>query len=151
MPIRLLINPSIVFFLFCFFATTVATLLYMPHMSERFREMPYLFVCPLLAFLAMINIPYQIKKGNDGWAFVSSCLSLAFLLVLYGFGTFPTIVLSTIDPHVNSLTIYNSASSQNTLKNLLIVVLIGVPLVLAYGFWIYRIFRGKVRLEKSSY
>lgn len=145
------INPAILFFVFCFFATTVATLLYMPHMSERFRQMPYLFIFPLLAFIAIINIPYQIKKSNDGWAFVSSCLCLAFLLVLYGFGTFPTIVLSTIEPDLYSLTIYNSASSQNTLLNLIIVVLIGVPLVLAYGFWIYRIFRGKIRLEKSSY
>jgi len=145
------INPSIMVFVFFFFATTVATLLYMPHMSARFKDMPYLFIFPLLAFLAIINIPYQVRKGNDGWAFVSSCFSLTFLLILYGFGTYPTIVLSTIDPVRNSLTIYNSASSPGTLMNLLIVVLIGVPLVLAYGFWIYRIFRGKVRLEKSSY
>ncbi len=145
------INPAIVIFLICFFAATVATLLYMPHMSSRFRTMPYLFVCPLAGFLAMVNIPWQVRKGNDGWAFISSCVSLAFLLILYGFGTFPTIVRSTIDTQVNSLTIFNSASSPGTLTNLLIVVVIGVPLVLAYGFWIYRIFRGKVRLEKSSY
>ena len=145
------INPSIMVFVFFYFATTVATLLYMPYMSHRFRNMPYLFIFPLFAFLAIINIPYQVKKQNTGWAFVSSCLCLAFLLILYGFGTFPTIVLSTINPEVNSLTIFNSASSPKTLTNLLIVVLIGVPLVLAYGFWIYRIFRGKVRLEKSSY
>ncbi|HSX37564.1 MAG TPA: cytochrome d ubiquinol oxidase subunit II [Chlamydiales bacterium] len=145
------INPSIMIFVFCYFATTIATLLYMPYMSQRFKEMPYLFIFPLLAFIAIINIPYQVRKGNDGWAFVSSCLCLAFLLVLYGFGTFPTIVLSTIYPEVHSLTIYNSSSSQQTLSNLLIVVLIGVPLILAYGFWIYRVFRGKVRLEKSSY
>ncbi len=145
------INPAIMVFLFFYFATTVATLVYMPYMSKRFMDMPYLFIFPIIAFLAIINIPYQIKKKNDGWAFVSSCISLAFLLILYGFGTFPTIVRSTINPETNSLTIFNSASSHNTLINLLIVVLIGVPLIFAYGFWIYRVFRGKVKIESSSY
>jgi cytochrome d ubiquinol oxidase subunit II len=120
-------------------------------MSAKFREMPYLLFLPLFAFFTIINIPYQVKKGNEGWAFVSSCASLALLLSLYGCGTFPTIVLSTIDPSLNSLTIYNTASSPNTLMNLLIVVMIGIPLILAYGFWVYRVFRGKVRLEHTSY
>ncbi len=149
--VRRWINPAIVVFLFFYFCTTVATLLYMPHMSERFKEIPLLFFIPLLAFFAIINIPYQVKKGNDGWAFICSCLSLALLLVLYGIGTFPRIVLSTIDPDVNSLTVYNTASSQKTLRNLMTVVLIGVPLILAYGFWIYRVFRGKVKLASTSY
>jgi cytochrome d ubiquinol oxidase subunit II len=122
----------------------------MPHMSERFKAMPYFLIFPLLAFFAIMNIPYQIKKKNDGWAFISSCASLALLLILYGCGTFPNIVLSSIDSEY-SLTIFNTASSQGTLMNLLIVVIIGVPLVLAYGFWIYRVFRGKVKLEHTSY
>jgi cytochrome d ubiquinol oxidase subunit II len=73
------------------------------------------------------------------------------LILFYGIGTYPIIVPSTLFPETNSLTIFNSASSQNTLKNLLTVVVIGVPLVLAYGFWVYRIFRGKVRLGNTSY
>lgn len=38
-----------------------------------------------------------------------------------------------------------------TFKVILTVAAIGVPLVLAYGFWIYRIFRGKVTLDDASY
>ncbi len=145
------INPSIFVFLFWYVITTFATLMYMPHMVAHFHSHPYLSIFPLLSFFAILNIPYQVRKKNDGWAFLSSCLSIALLLVLYGLGTYPTIVPSTIDPLTNSLTIFNSASSQNTLKTLMIVVIIGVPLVLAYGWWIYHIFRGKVRLEKNSY
>ncbi len=111
--------------------------------------MPAVF--PVLSFLAIANVPYQVRKGNDGWAFISSCASIGSLLILFGLGTFPTLVLSSIAPETNSLTIYNTASSQKTLGILLIVVAIGVPLVLAYGFWVYRIFRGKVRLDSSSY
>ncbi len=149
--VRRWINKAILSFVFWYLVTTIATIIYMPHMLDPLFARPYLFIIPLLATLAIINIPYQVRKGNDGWAFISSSLCITFLLLLFCIGTYPTIVRSTINPTANSLTIYNSASSDETLKLLLIVVAIGVPLVIAYGTWIYRIFRGKVKLEKSSY
>lgn len=149
--VRRWIIPAILFFLFWYVMTTLITLLYMSHMTLCFRTFPYLLILPVLSILAIANIPYQVRKGNDGWAFLSSCASIALLLSLYSLGTFPTIVRSTIDPETNSLTIYNTASSPKTLLILLTVVAIGIPLVLAYSFWVYRIFRGKVKLEKSSY
>ena len=120
-------------------------------MGECLKETPALMIIPLLTLLAILNIPYQVHKGNAGWAFISSSISIGLLLALFGIGTFPTLVSSTINPETNSLTIYNTASSQKTLGILLTVVAIGVPLVLAYGFWVYRIFRGKVVIGKSSY
>jgi cytochrome d ubiquinol oxidase subunit II len=149
--VRKWINPAILVFIFFYILTTIATLVYMPHMTERMFARPYLFLFPLLALVAIFNIPYQVRKGNDGWAFIFSSLSIALLLILFGLGTYPTIVQSTINPEINSLNIYNAASSEKTLGILMIVVAIGVPLVFAYGAWVYRIFRGKVRLEKSSY
>ena len=149
--VRRWINPAIYVFLFWYVITTMATFIYMPHMMVCFEQHPIFIVFPLLSFLAILNVPYQVKRGNDGWAFISSSMSIVLLLVLYGLGTFPTIVPSTIDYERNSLTIFNAAATHKTLGVLMTVVAIGVPLVLAYGFWIYRIFRGKVRLEKSSY
>lgn len=149
--VRKWIIPAIIVFMVWYIIMTLATLIYMPHMVHRIQQMPILFVFPILSLLAIINIPYQIHRGNDGWAFVSSALSIVFLFILYGLGTFPTILPSTLYPETNSLTIYNTASTLYTMKVLLIVVIIGVPLVLAYGFWIYRIFRGKVVLSKTSY
>ncbi len=149
--VRRWIGPAVFVFICFFTLSTISTWLHAPHMVARFKEMPYLVIFPILAFAAIANIFYQVKKKNDGWAFVSSCLCLALLLILYGFGTYPVIVPSTIDPLTNSLTIYNTASTHKTLMNLLVVVIIGVPLVLAYGFWVYRIFRGKVQLNKMSY
>lgn len=149
--IRRWITPAIISFLVWYAIATIATFFYMPHMARRFHENPFFSIFPILSFLSIINIPYQVRKGNDGWAFISSCASIAFLLILFGLGTFPKFVHSTISPEINSLTIYNTASTQKTLSILLIVVAIGVPLVLAYGVWIYRIFRGKVKLEKTSY
>lgn len=139
------------FFLFWYVVVTFATLLYVPRMTDRFKEEPWLMIFPILSLFAIANIPHQIKKGNDGWAFIASSASIIFLMVLYGLGTFPILILSTLDPAHNSLTIYDTASSSLTLKILLTVVAIGIPLVLLYMFWVYRIFRGKVVLTPSSY
>jgi len=149
--VRKWINKAIAVFIFWYLVATVATLIYMPHMTERMIQEPYLFLCPLFALIAIFSIPYQVRRGNHGWAFVSSCISIALLLTLFGLGTYPTLVASTIHPEANSITIYNAASSEKTLRILLLVVAIGIPLVFAYGVWVYRIFRGKVKLEKSSY
>ena len=50
-----------------------------------------------------------------------------------------------------SLTIANASSSARTLQTMFIIALIGVPLVLLYTAYIYRVFRGKVKLDESSY
>lgn len=138
-------------FLACYALLTLVTLYAMPHMSHFLSMHPLLLLCPLVSLGAILNIPFQIRLGNEGWAFLSSSVSIAFLLLLFSLGTFPMIALSTIHPETNSLTIYNTASSPATLKVLLTVVLIGVPFVLAYGVWIYHIFRGKVKIGATSY
>jgi cytochrome d ubiquinol oxidase subunit II len=51
----------------------------------------------------------------------------------------------------HSLTIYNAASSVKTHTIMLIIAFIGMPIVIAYTFSIYWIFRGKVKLDASSY
>lgn len=130
---------------------TAATFYVAPHMTTRFHDYPWLFLIPLVAIAMIANIYVQMKKDNSGWAFISSCLSIFSLILLFVIGSFPIIVRSSIQPAANSLTIANSASSPLTLKVLLLIVLIGVPLVLAYGAYIYRVFRGKVRLDEHSY
>jgi cytochrome d ubiquinol oxidase subunit II len=75
---------------------------------------------------------------------------MAALLVLFGIGMFPNLILSNPNPE-NSLTIYNAASSAKTLKIMLIIAILGMPLVLAYTTSIYYIFRGKVKLDATSY
>jgi len=142
---------TIVFFLLCYGVTTVATLVHIPRMVQPFIDHPALAIFPLLSLLAILNVPIQAQKARYGWAFLSSCASISLLLVLFAIGTFPTIVYSTLDPVANSLTIYNTASTHKTLQILMLIVVMGVPLVLAYTAWIYRMLRGKVELDHMSY
>lgn len=142
---------AISFFIITYVALTIATAFVHPQMMDRMREYPVFFLIPVIAFLTIICTPLLMQRKLDGWAFLSSCLSIALLLSLYSIGTFPYMVRSTIAPEQNSLLISNSAASTLTLQILLIIVAIGVPMVFGYGFYVYRIFRGKVKLEATSY
>lgn len=149
--IRSWVNRCIIFFIVCYYITTMATLIYQPHMIARLQQRPYLFIFALISMLAIANIPRLVSKAKDGLAFLFSCFSIAALMILYGIGIYPTLMRSSINPEQNSLTIYNSGSSPMTFKVLLIIVAIGVPLVIVYGFVVYRTFRGRVKIDRHSY
>lgn len=63
---------------------------------------------------------------------------------------YPTLLISTLD-QANSITIYNAASSEKTLSIMLIIVAIGAPLVIAYTLFVYNTFKGKVKMDETSY
>jgi cytochrome d ubiquinol oxidase subunit II len=148
--IRGWVNRCIITFIICYTTTTMATLLYVPHMTETVKANPALFVIALLNMLAIANIPREIHHGRDFNAFLSSCAAMIALMALFGAGMFPNLVFSNPIPE-NSLNIYNGASSQKTLGIMLTIALIGVPIVLTYTVCIYRIFRGKVKMDGMSY
>ncbi|MBD3168298.1 MAG: cytochrome d ubiquinol oxidase subunit II [candidate division Zixibacteria bacterium] len=144
------INNTIIFFIISYAITTMATLLYVPQMSANIQANPWLFVVPLLNMLAIANIPREIHHRREFRAFLSSCASVLLLLALFGIEMYPNLILS--NPVIaNSLTIYNAASSQKTLWIMLVIAILGMPLVLAYTSSIYWVFRGKVKLDESSY
>lgn len=144
------VNNTIIFFVICYVSTTMATLIYYPHMIQYFKSEPWLFILALLNMLAIANIPREIYHGRELRAFLSSCASIAALMALFASGIFPNVVISTINPDY-SLTIYNAASSQKTLYTMLIIAAIGMPFVIGYTVTIYWIFRGKVKIDQMSY
>ena len=144
------VNHTIIGFIICYAVTTMATLIYVPHMAARVREHPWLFSVAVLNMLAIANIPREISKGRDFRAFLSSGAAMIALMTLFGLEMYPNLVRSNPNPE-HSLTIYNAASSPKTLGIMLTIAWIGIPVVLAYTVSIYWIFRGKVRLDRMSY
>jgi cytochrome d ubiquinol oxidase subunit II len=141
---------SILFFVICAVILTLVTLVFVPHLTARVRANPWLFTVLIANLLAIANIPREFHQGHDGRAFLSSCATIITLMALFALNTFPNLIYSLPAPE-NSLTIYNAASSPKTLEIMLIIAGIGMPLVLAYTVGIYWIFRGKVKLERTSY
>jgi cytochrome bd ubiquinol oxidase subunit II len=137
-------------FLALYIVTTVATLLFMPHMTLRLREHPWIFSVAVVNLLCILNVARCLRRGWDGWAFMSSCANICALVALYAIGMFPNLVLASNNPEY-SLTVSNSYASLKTLQVLLVIVIIGIPLALAYIISVYYLFRGKVRLDSHSY
>lgn len=148
--VRSWINPLIGIFVICYVITTVLTLMFIPHMTGTLFDKPILLAVPVLNALAIANIPREIHHGRDFRAFLSSCAAMIFLMALFGIGMYPDMIYSSPVAE-NSLTIYNAASSPMTLRIMLIMAIIGMPIVIAYTFSIYWIFRGKVKLDQYSY
>lgn len=144
------VNNCIKFFVISYVTTTMATLIYYPHMTIHFKTIPWLFFVALLNMLLIANIPREIHNGREFRAFLSSSASIVFLVTLFAIGLFPNLALSNPNPEY-SLSIYNAASSQKTLGIILIIAAIGIPFVLAYTISIYWIFRGKVKIDSMSY
>lgn len=138
------------FFTICYVLLSVATLIYVPHAAEEFKEMPILFVIPVLTFLLLLNERRLIVKKKYWMAFMTSAVLTSLLLITIAIGIYPNILLSSIDS-AHSLTIANSAASQKSLGIILTFVMIGAPLVLIYTIFLFRTFRGKVVLDDMSY
>lgn len=145
-----LVKRALIFFVTTFGITTLYTLIYIPHLSDRFQSNPTLFVIPLLAFLAIANIPRLISKKSYAWAFVFSSLTVSLLLVLVAIELYPVLILSTADA-ANSITIYNASASQKSLGIMLTFAAVGIPLVASYTAFVFWTFRGKVELDEMSY
>lgn len=148
--IRSWIKNTIAFFSITYVLTTMATLLYVPQMTDRVREQPLFFIVAVLNALAIANIPREIYHNREFSAFISSCFNIIFLMILFALGIFPYLLPSNPN-YSNGLSLYSASSSQGTLGIMLIIALLAIPMVLSYTVSIYWIFRGKVTLTPKSY
>lgn len=141
---------TIVFFLVSFVITSLYTLAFLPHLTDRFREQPTFIVLVIIAFLSIANIPRLIKRRRYRFAFTFSSLTVAMLLIMVAFELYPAIILSVPNPQY-SLTVQNSSASELSLRTLLTIACVGVPLVAGYTAFVYRTFSGKVKMDETSY
>src|SRR5215217_6112573 len=129
--------------------TTVSTFYLRPAMLSDFAERPWGVVLPALALGGLASMGYFNYKGRDKAAFLSSSAYILGMLTSTVFAVYPE-VLPAVDP-ANSLTIYNASGSPYGLGVGLVWWSIGMVLAAVYFVLIYRLFRGKVRLEDEGY
>lgn len=139
-----------IFFVVSFVITTVYTLLYVNHMSDKIRSSPVFFILPLIMVLAIANIPRLLNKRKYRHAFASSAVTIATLLMMVAIEVFPHLLYASNNA-ANSITIDNAAASPKTMRILLTIALIGTPLVAIYTSFVFWTFKGKVKLDEMSY
>jgi cytochrome d ubiquinol oxidase subunit II len=133
-----------------YFLATLATIFVSPFLFEGMVRNPLFWVLFILLLVSLLTIPAFLKAARHVRAFLASSLAIACIIGLSAVSLFPRLVPSSIDL-AYSLTITNAASSQTTLATMLIIALIGMPLVIGYTIFIYRVFKGKVVLTSDSY
>jgi cytochrome d ubiquinol oxidase subunit II len=148
--VRRWVAPLGALFGVCFVGVTLATVYVAPQLIAAFTRAPWLNAVLAVVVAAILAIPLATKRGKELLALVASAVTIAGLMVLFAVGSYPVLVFSNPSP-VHSLTAFNAASSPKTLAVMLTIALIGMPLVIAYTAFIYRIFRGKVKITKTSY
>ena len=126
-------------------ASIFATPLYSNYMNH-----PILFAVILITVLALLGIKIFLVKQAYFKAWFSSALTIVGATFYGVIGLYPNMFPSNID-NAFSLTAHNSASSPLTLKIMLVVVIIFVPIVLAYQIWSYNLFKAKVTEEDLVY
>tara|TARA_R110002167_G_C12660030_1_gene649820 strand:- start:231 stop:1268 length:1038 start_codon:yes stop_codon:yes gene_type:complete len=145
-----LLKKGMIFFITSFAITSLYTFIFIHGVTDKFKEQPLFFVLPILAFLAVANVPRLVSKKRYFQALLFSSMTMAFLLMLVAFQLYPVLLPSTIDP-TYSVTIYNAASSQKSLGIMLTMVVVGAPLLAGYLIFLYKTFNGKVQLDDTSY
>lgn len=143
-------NTTYIVFVVFFVVVTLYSILLVPASLKHFDDYPVLWLVPLVNVAAIVNIYRAIRSKNTFYAFLSSCFSIAALVVLFSAALYPNLLPAANYPAYN-ITIFNASSSPLTQKIGLIIVAIGMPLVLAYTTLIYYTFRGKVELGEDSY
>ena len=150
LKLTFLLKGAVIAFILLFGITSLYTLIYVPHLSDDFKQNPSLFFVPILTILSIANIPRLASKKKYLQAFIFSSITISLLLVIAAVELYPVLIYSTPSPE-NSITIQNAAASNKTLSIMLRIAAVGIPLVGLYTFFVYKTFWGKVKIDENSY
>lgn len=107
----------------------------------------WMLAAPVLGVMGALACAWFSAKAKAGWAFLSSSLAIAGVILTAGFSMFPFLMPSNVQIN-SSLTLWDATSSHTTLMIMFVVACIFVPLILAYTLWGYWVMRGRLN-EKA--
>jgi cytochrome d ubiquinol oxidase subunit II len=131
-------------------AGLIATVAIRPGVLDNYKHHAVGFAIPVLVFGALAVMMHGMIKRADKMAFVASGVYIVGMLVGAAFGLYPVVLPASTDPALN-LTIYNTAAGAHGLSVGLVWWSLGLVLALGYFFFLFRMFRGKVRLQGEGY
>ncbi len=120
-----------------------------PQRFINYSNNPVLYIFIILPILFLIIAYFSNRQQKDGRNFLLSSIFIASVMLVFGIGNYPYFVPSIAGE--GGLDIYNSASTSATLRNMLIIVLIGLPFVIYYSIYIHKILSGKVKAGENIY
>jgi len=124
------------------FVVAFLFLIYTPFATDllaNYLALPVFFLVPLLAVASLAASRVFLGRKQPGLALFTGSATVLLTVMTCIIGLFPNMFPSRLDPAF-SLTAFNAASSPYTLRIMLIVTIIFLPLVLVYQIWHYRVF-----------
>ena len=100
-----------------------------------------------VAVVAQLAAVAFVWRRLDGWAFASTALVVAAVVILLFGALYPNLVPSTLNARW-SLTIYNASSTPYTLTVMTWVTAFMAPLAVVYQGWTYWVFRQRISAER---
>jgi cytochrome bd ubiquinol oxidase subunit II len=131
-------------------ASLIATYYVKPEVMNNYREHPIGLLVPVVVAASLFAGIRATSKNHEKAAFLASSLYIAAMLVGAAFALFPVVLPASTDPGY-SLTIYNAAAGHHGLAVGIAWWCIGGVLAIGYFTFLFRMFRGKVRLEGGGY
>lgn len=116
----------------------------------NYSDYPALWILPVLSVIYVLKAVLCSRMNKPKLGLFINSLAIVGIIATAATALFPFILVSSINPNM-SLTIWDAASSYNTLAFTFAAVLILLPIVLLYTAWVYRVMRGKVKLQQDSY
>jgi len=132
-----------------FWVNLVTASIYFTVMAIIFQpllENPLFYVSILVTLLGLAEIFFSLKNNNDHALFWKSSVSFLGLWLAAGAAHFPNLIKAINSPSL-SITIFNGSTSLYTLKIMSIIALIGMPIVIGYTIFVYRVFKGKATAD----
>jgi cytochrome d ubiquinol oxidase subunit II len=114
---------------------------------SNYAAHPWMIAAPVLGFAGAALALLLCTPRRAATAFVASAFSVSGVILTAGFSMFPFIMPSSSNL-ASSLTVWDAVSSHLTLQVMFWVVVLFLPIVLAYTAWVYRIMRGKVTVQQ---
>ncbi|WP_233873032.1 cytochrome d ubiquinol oxidase subunit II [Paraburkholderia adhaesiva] len=114
---------------------------------DNYRAYPVLWLVPVLGYVGMLLGLLAVRAGRSTLAWWLGALAWIGVIGTAGVSLFPFLMPSSSDPS-QSLTVWNSISSQTTLTWMTGWTVVFMPVVLAYTSWAFHVMRGKVTAEQ---
>jgi cytochrome d ubiquinol oxidase subunit II len=114
---------------------------------SNYAAHPWMIAAPVLGFAGAALALLLCTPRRAATAFVASAFSVSGVILTAGFSMFPFIMPSSSNL-ASSLTVWDAVSSHLTLQVMFWVVVLFLPIVLAYTAWVYRVMRGKVTVQQ---
>jgi len=116
----------------------------------NYHNHPLTYAVPLVVVFSLLGMKYFHRASDDKKAFACSCAYLTVMLVGAAIGLYPRLLPATTGSSYD-ITIANALSGPHTLRVGLIWWSLGMLLAAGYFIFVYRMFRGKVSLERGGY